>query len=198
MSYLECVHHGGTTMEPAEIERYQETAHEPISSAAGITMLRSTQQHHVQLSAMADLKANILITASSILLTFAITTVQDRELRAAMVVAAIFSLASLVLAVLAVLPSYRPEPFEEQTIPARFNLLFFGHFARIQQDRYIDEMIGVLKTGDEAVMRMKLKDIHQLGTYLADHKYRYLRLAYLAFITGIVSAASIQLLTLVF
>jgi hypothetical protein len=35
----------------------------------GDVILRTTQQHHVQLSVMADTKANILITVSSIILT---------------------------------------------------------------------------------------------------------------------------------
>jgi hypothetical protein len=36
-------------------------------------------------------------------------------------------------------------------------------------------------------------DIYSLGTYLAHHKYRYLRGSYLSFLTGFVLASVVQL-----
>ena len=41
-------------------------------SLPAVYMLRNVQQHHVQLSAMADLKASIVITAASIVLSIAV------------------------------------------------------------------------------------------------------------------------------
>ena len=49
----------------------------------GDVLLRTTQQHHVQLSVMADTKANILITVSSIILTLILGKMSDPNLRAA-------------------------------------------------------------------------------------------------------------------
>src|SRR5438128_452762 len=50
----------------------------------GDALLRTTQQHHVALSTMADTKANILITVSSIVLTLVLGKMNDPGLRAAM------------------------------------------------------------------------------------------------------------------
>ena len=44
-------------------------------------LIRLVQQHHVQLSAMADTKANIIITVSSIVLTLVLGRVTDPDLR---------------------------------------------------------------------------------------------------------------------
>ena len=46
-------------------------AHVPERNTSD-NMLRTAQQHHVHLSAMADTKANIIITVSSIVLTLSL------------------------------------------------------------------------------------------------------------------------------
>ena len=49
----------------------------------GDCLLRTMQQHHVQLSTMADNKANIIITMSSIVLTLVLGRLDDPQLRIA-------------------------------------------------------------------------------------------------------------------
>src|SRR5207342_1091097 len=101
----------------------------------GDVLLRTTQQHHVQLSVMADTKANILITVSSIVLTLVLGKMSDPGLRAAMMTLAGFVLVALLLAIIAVLPKYRPLRLApDAALPANFNLLFFGHFAELPRD----------------------------------------------------------------
>lgn len=67
----------------------------------GDNLLRTAQQHHVQLSVMADTKANIVITVSSIVLTLSLGRLNDPSLHHAMAVLAVFTLLALFLAVLA-------------------------------------------------------------------------------------------------
>jgi hypothetical protein len=93
----------------------------------GDVLLRTTQQHHVQLSVMADTKANILITVSSIILTLILGKMTDPHLRAAMATLAGFIFTALLLAVISVLPKYRPLRIAPGApLPPNFNLLFFG------------------------------------------------------------------------
>lgn len=157
-------------------------------------LLRTTQQHHVHLSVMADTKANIVITVSSIVLTLSLGRLNDPSLHHAMAVLAIFTLLALFLAVLAVLPKYRPLrlPSPDAPLPAQFNLLFFGHFAELTKDRFLDEVERSLKT-DGSVYRTMASDIYSLGWYLSHYKYRYLRGAYLSFLCGFVGACAVQL-----
>ena len=150
-------------------------------------VLRTAQQHHVQLSAMADTKANIIITVSSIVLTLSLGRVTDPELRVSVLILAAFTLVALLLAILAVLPKYRPIRLKGETLPPNFNLLFFGHFAELSRERYLSEINRVLMP-DGSPYSTWASDVYSLGVYLAHHKYRYLRYSYLFFLTGFVLA----------
>lgn len=157
-------------------------------------LLRTTQQHHVHLSAMADTKANIVITVSSIVLTLSLGRLNDPTLHHAMAVLAVFTLLALFLAVLAVLPKYRPLRLAHPNapLPPQFNLLFFGHFAELTKQRFLDEIARSLKA-DGSVYATMASDIYSLGWYLSHDKYRYLRGAYLSFLCGFVGAVGVQL-----
>jgi len=158
----------------------------------GDVLLRTTQQHHVQLSAMADLKANILITVSSIVLTLSMRQMNDPMLRPSLLVLAAFTLVALALAILAVLPKYRPIRIKDAqaALPQHFNLLFFGHFAELPRDRFLREIAGAMRS-DGSVYRTMAKDIYGLGWYLAHHKYRYLRWSYIFFLAGFLTACGV-------
>lgn len=155
-------------------------------------LLRTTQQHHVQLSAMADIKANILITVSSIVLTLSMRQLGDPDLRLSLLVLAGFTLVALVLAVLAVLPKYRPFRLKDTSapLPQAFNLLFFGHFAELPRERFLREIAAALRS-DGSIYRTMAKDVYGLGWYLAHRKYRFLRWSYLFFLAGFVVAVAV-------
>ena len=162
----------------------------------GDNMLRTAQQHHVQLSMMADMKANIIITVSSIVLTLTLGRVNDPELRYSAITLLVFTLLALLLALLAVLPKYRPLRLDSDILPGHFNLLFFGHFAELPRERFLREVAAIMKP-DGTVYDTMARDLYALGYYLAHYKYRYLRLAYLFFLTGFVMASLVQIWRLV-
>jgi hypothetical protein len=154
----------------------------------GDVILRTTQQHHVALSVMADTKANILITVSSIVLTLVLGKMDEPTLRPAMLTLGGFILLALLLAVITVLPKYRPlrlRPGEE--LPAHFNLLFFGHFAELPKERFLGEIAAAMRA-DGSVYETMAIDLYSIGYYLSRHKYFYLRLSYLFFLGGFVFA----------
>jgi hypothetical protein len=157
----------------------------------GDNLLRTAQQHHVALSSMADTKANIIITVSSIVLTIAIGRVNDPDLRLSMLVLAGFTLSALLLAILAVLPKYRALKVPGERLPDGFNLLFFGHFSELSRERYLSEMSRAL-TPDGSPYYVWSNDIYSLGTYLRRYKYRYLRYSYLLFLSGFVLSCVVQ------
>ena len=162
----------------------------------GDAILRTTQQHHVSLSTMADTKANIIITVSSIVLTLSIGKLDQPELRTSMIVLMGFTLLALLLAILAVLPKYRPFRLTTVELPRNFNLLFFGHFAELTRERYLAEIARTMKP-DGSIYSAMANDIYSLGYYLAHHKYRYLRLSYLCFLAGFILASLLQLWRLI-
>ncbi len=160
-------------------------------------MLRTTQQHHVTLSAMADTKANIIITVSSIVLTLSLGRMDNPQLRTSLLILAAFTLLALLLAILAVLPKYRPLRLKPgEPLPQHFNLMFFGHFAELDQERFLREFVKRLKP-DGSIYRTMARDVYSLGSYLAHHKYRYLRASYLSFLTGFVLATGVEMWKLI-
>jgi hypothetical protein len=149
-------------------------------------VLRTVQQHHVQLSALADTKASLLITISSIVLTIALSRASEPALRPALLTLAAACLLSLLLAVFAVLPT-----FATGRKPGGRNLLFFGHFGEMTEDEFLDEMERVLAS-DATVYDTALRDIYSLGTYLYRKKYRFLRYAYVAILAGFILATIVE------
>ena len=159
-------------------------------------LFRLMQQHHVQLSMMADTKANIIITVSSIVLTLVLGRVGSPDYQASMAVLGAFTLAALLLAILAVLPKYRRLAALEDILPDGFNIAFFGHFAGMDQARFLRELAARLQPGRtyETIAR----DVYGLGTYLAARKYPFLRLSYLFFLAGFLLACLIQGVRMIF
>jgi hypothetical protein len=153
----------------------------------GDSMLRTAQQHHVALSSMADLKANILITVSSIVLTMTLGRMNDPSLRVSVLTLTVFTLVALLLAILAVLPKYRSLKVSGDSLPPGFNLLFFGHFAELSRERFLEEVARAMKP-DGSVYATMANDLYSLGWYLAHRKYRYLRYSYLFFLAGFLLA----------
>ncbi len=156
-----------------------------------IYMLQATQQHHVQISAMADVKASILITATSLILTAAVT-LADGGLRPGVVALMIGSFASLVGAFLAVLPAAHDPAKLPAPGSSRFNLLFFGHFIQLPTEDYVARVLDLADDPTD-VFATQARDIHELGSYLQQGKFRYLRFGYLSFLAGIVAALIAEL-----
>jgi hypothetical protein len=164
--------------------------------SSGDHLLRLLQQHHVQLSTMADTKANIIITVSAIVLTLVLGRAGDPALRAGVIVLGSFTLIALLLAILAVLPKFRGARKLDGPLPPGFNVLFFGHFTGLDQERYLREMAAAMQPGQ--AYETVVKDVYVLGQYLAHHKYPYLRWSYLFFLSGFLLASVVQSVQLLF
>ncbi len=150
-------------------------------------LLRTTQQHHVRLSVMADQKANIMIAATSILLTFAFANFKQQNLFWGFLALFVFSFISLILAVLAVSPRFTRE--EDRV----FNPLFFGDFTELSLDEYQDKMEELMGSTQQTY-EAQVIDIYNLGKNLQGHKYRYLSLSYRCFLIGIIATAVLFIL----
>ena len=67
-------------------------------------LFRQTRLHHTQLSAMADVKASMMLTLSSLIITFSIGYLVDPILRWAVVVLIFFCILTILSAAYAVMP----------------------------------------------------------------------------------------------
>ena len=110
----------------------------------------------------------------------------DVVLRPALLTLAVACLISLVLAIIAILPTFARR---KQTISK--NLLFFGHFAAMSEQEYFREMEHMLAS-DSRLIEVAVRDIHSLGVYLYRKKYRFLRFAYVALLFGFILATIVE------
>lgn len=160
-------------------------------------LLRQTRLHHVQLSSMADVKANMLLTMASVVITLCLPHLTRPELRWPLVVLMGFSLLTIILATYATMPKqslgFKPDIPTDVNSP-RFNLLFFGDFVRLTYEDYLEAMEEMLNDPGSAY-EAQVRELYNLGVFLAKKKYRYVRLAYLAFLSGLVLSGAVLLLS---
>lgn len=144
-----------------------------------IQLLRTTQQHHVQLSLMADHKANMLIGATFVVFTLAIGQSHISTFSLPLLILAISAFCAAGLAAIAVMPATKIRA------GANPNMLFFGAFSKISEEEFKDQLLSENFVDQETVYRTMLRDIYQMGLVLERKKYRYLGLAYRVFLLGL-------------
>src|SRR5262245_66608667 len=93
-------------------------------------VLRNTQQQLVALTGQADLKASIVITASSLVLSISATQWDRESLRPGLFFLAFGMLGALMSAILAVMPKFRLRREQLTEFPNPSNTLFFGDYTR--------------------------------------------------------------------
>ena len=160
-------------------------------------MVRQTRMHHAQLSSMADMKANMLLTITSVVITLSVGYIAEPHLKWAVSVLIAFCLLTIGLATYAVMPnvpfSYKKRKTTDIRAPS-FNLLFFGDFIHLPYQEFEMAMEEIMNDPSHTY-QMQVREIYTLGTLLAKKKYRFLRLAYIAFITGAFASAIVGLLS---
>jgi hypothetical protein len=148
-------------------------------------LMRAAQFHHVQLSSMADVKANMLLTMSSVVLTLCLPQVFKNDQLWPLYILIGFCLLTICFATYAVMPKLPPANLPAPDIHhPQFNLLFFGDFTRLGQQQFESAMEEVLNDHSRTYAT-QVREIYLLGTFLAKKKYRFLRLGYLSFIIGL-------------
>lgn len=156
------------------------------------TMYRTTYRTHIALSSIADNKANILLTVSTLLMGVIFTEiigksgVKDLEpfLAVAVICIIIVSMATIVFAILATRPKVNSGVFtREDILQKKTNLLFFGNYHGMPLDDYLWGVGEMMKDAEYLYGSMS-KDLFFLGKVLAK-KFQYLRIAYNIFMYGI-------------
>ena len=154
-------------------------------------LIRQTRVYHVQLSMMADSKANMLLTISSILVTLSATHLADARYRWPAIVLIAGCLVSVAFAALTTMPKFfRAGDAPKSALPQApgFNPLFFGDFTRLSYGDFLKTMEQTMSSASTAY-EAQLREIYLLGSFLAKSKYRWLRLGYISFMAGLAGSA---------
>ena len=158
------------------------------------TMFRVTMSNHMELSSMADAKANIMISINSIIASVVLsilvrygTADEYAHLVIPLLIMIGVNLVTIVFSVLSVRPKLISGKFTEDDIrQKRANLLFFGNFHRVSLDTYEWGMHSVMQDRHYLYSSM-IRNIYFLGVVLG-RKYNLLRIAYNVFMYGFIIA----------
>ncbi len=153
------------------------------------TMFRTTYRTHINLSSIADNKANILLSINTLLIGFIIPTLTSNIKESSIIlpgfILLLVCLATIIFAILSTRPKVSSGKFtREDIIQKRTNLLFFGNFHRMGLEDFlwgIDQMMQ----DSEYLYGSMTKDIYFLGRVLAK-KFQLLRVAYNIFMYGMI------------
>lgn len=153
------------------------------------TMFRSAYRNHINLSSIADSKANIMISINAILMSIIISYVGSRiGTQSWMLVPSTTLLVTSLVAIIFAILSARPNvTSDEPTLPdvreKKANLLFFGNFVKMPRDRFLDGIHELMEETDMVYDQMAL-DLYGLGQVL-QKKYRLLWISYTVFMAGL-------------
>ncbi len=154
------------------------------------TMYRTTYRTHINLSSIADNKANIMLSINAIIISITLSTLIPRfETNEKLIIPTMILLAVCLVAVIFATLSTRPKitegVFTRTDIEnKKSNLLFFGNFYNMKFDDFHWGMMEMIKDSDFLYSSMT-KDLYYLGIVLAK-KYQYLRICYGVFMYGLI------------
>ena len=154
-------------------------------------MLRETRMHLISFSRMADTKANILLSISSVLLSISLTQAADPRFTASIVVLVSFLLVTIFLALMTVIPKLQSFRHKKLTVhDPNYSPLFFGNYVDISYEEYARDMEEIMNDSDRTYEIM-VKEIYYSGVYLLNSKYRYIRYGYMFFFAGLILSTAI-------
>ncbi len=154
------------------------------------TMFRNVMRTHVSFSAMADNKANIMISVNTIIITIIVSVMlrkldNNPHLIIPTAIITFVSLVTLVFAILVTRPTVTEGRFTKEDIKnKKANLLFFGNFYNMDLKDFEWGMSEMIEDRNYLYGSM-IKDFYFLGLVLGK-KYRYLRICYTIFMFGLV------------
>ena len=163
----------------------------PENRTAVDNILRVNHGNQMRLGLMADAKANIMITVTSIVFSVTVANLDNEAIRWPLLGFAFGCFLALLFAIFAIIPNTDyPKVKGSQEIDREspiFNPLFFGHFAHLDIHEYKEDYAKILMT-DDSVYDSMAGDIFGQGKILALKKYKYLKWSYNSFLLGMSSA----------
>lgn len=154
------------------------------------TMYRATYRTHVNLSAMADNKANIMLSINAIIISIVVSTlVPQLQSQPRLIIPTLLLLATCMLTIIYATLSTKPKVTEgkfsrEDIEKKRSNLLFFGNFYNMELKDFHWGVMEMIKDEDFLYSSMT-RDLYWLGKVLAK-KYRLLSICYNIFMYGLI------------
>lgn len=154
------------------------------------TMFRTSSRNHIQLSAIADNKANIMLSINAIIISVVISVLlptlsSKSELIMPTILLLCVCITSVVFATISTIPKVTEGTFTREDIANKTaNLMFFSNFHSVPLKDFqwgVQEMMY----DEEFLYASMTKDLYFLGIVL-HKKYKYLRICYAVFMFGMI------------
>ncbi len=160
------------------------------TSRSAQMMVKTALRNHLDLSNLADNKANIMLSINALIITVAMplgaTRVQEFPyLLPALLVLLLTCLTSMIFATLATRPIHMHGKTTQEAIAAgEANLFFFGNFFKMSFPEYRTGLQRII--AEEANLEANImRDLYHLGRSLGN-KYVQLRICYNIFLGGVI------------
>ena len=154
------------------------------------TLFRTNYRVNMDLTSLADTKANIMISINGLIVSILIASIapgieKNPWLLIPTSLFLVGCLISLIYAVLAARPRVQSNLVtRESALENRTNVLFFGNFHHLSQDDYVYVMKEVVQDPTQ-IYEMMIKDIYGVGSVL-QKKYEMIRRSYSVFLGALV------------
>lgn len=156
------------------------------------SMYRTQLRNHLKLSDIADTKANILLSVNAIIISLLLANLipklgvpSNSYLIYPTVIFVVFSIASIIMSVLATRPKIENKAVVEGDIQAKnANHLFFGNFHALESQAFKEKIRDIIESKETIYDSLTL-DLYYLGKVLQS-KYQLLRWTYTIFMVGII------------
>ncbi len=158
-----------------------ETTEEPIIPRLMATnALRANLTKHMTLNKMADSKASMILTASSLVITITLTQYDRLHLPTSLLLAG-SGLLAVIFSILAIIP---PLHVSDHT-----NLFYFRSFGDLSEDEFKSRFLDTI-TDREKLYDAYMHEIYYLGTHRLTRKYALIRNGLCALLFGLLGATA--------
>lgn len=160
------------------------------------TLYRSNYNNHINLSSIADGKANMMISINTIILSVIVTlsgagftfsgtfSVDHLRYTIPIIILLIGSLTSVIFAIMSARPKVTNNTVDMQDVhDGKSSLLFFGNFIQVDLNTYVNHL-GSLKKDQQKLYDSMSIDMYHLGIIL-QKKYQLLTYSYNAFMISV-------------
>lgn len=163
------------------------------------TLFRNALKSNLDLTALADTKASILISINGFILTVSVTAASlithDDIMTYAFIAIIITALSSIILAILSVKPRVKEKLVSKHHLEGYESLLYYQDIAALSPKAYLEKMNAILDSRKKSKNEM-INHLHILGVEIRK-KYRWLAYAYANFSVGLLISGALIVYALV-
>ena len=155
-----------------------------------INIIRTTQRNNIELTHIADNKANVLLSLNAIMITFLIPLVLsntdvilEQSLYIPLIILSATCVSTINIAAIVLKPSILDNFKDNEDPNTRFSPFFFGNYYKMSPKEFYDYMDSSIS--DKAMVKQYLiQDLYYLGKRLGT-KMTWIRRAFNIFLVGL-------------